>query len=90
MNKNQYDSINNSYKKTLVYHLGVDAGFFSEYCNMLYAISYCLLHKIRFTLYSVDANFGKERGWQDYFQPFFYEVSDDFHHTMNYRFAEIG
>lgn len=88
MDRDQYDRINNSYKKTLVFHLGLDAGFFSEYCNMLYAISYCLLHRVRFTVYCKDANFGKERGWQDYFQPFFPEVFDDFHHTMNYRFSE--
>lgn len=88
MNKEQYDSVNNTYKKTLVFHLGLDAGFFSEYCNMLYAVSYCLYHKVKFTLYCKDANFGRARGWQDFFQPFFYEVDDDFHHTMNYRFAE--
>ena len=88
MDRDQYGRINNSYKITLVFHLGLDAGFFSEYCNMLYAISYCLLHRVRFTVYCKDANFGKERGWQDYFQPFFPEVFDDFHHTMNYRFSE--
>ena len=74
--------------KTLVYHLGVDAGFFSEYCNMLYAFLYCKRKDINFKLYSKDANFGKGKGWQDYFMPFFLEVEDSIHHTLNYRFSK--
>lgn len=74
--------------KTLVYHLGVDAGFFSEYCNMLYAFLYCKRNGINFKLYSEDANFGKEKGWQDYFMPYFVEVQESIHHTHNYRFSQ--
>lgn len=74
--------------KTLVYHLGVWAGFFSEYCNMLYAVIYCKRNGINFKLYSKDANFGKENGWQDYFMPYFVEVNDSFHHSLNYRFPK--
>jgi hypothetical protein len=31
----KYNTLNNSYKKTLVFHLGKDAGFFSEYNFMI-------------------------------------------------------
>lgn len=88
MNLAQYQILNNRGKKTLVFHFGAGAGFFSEYNNMLRAMAYCLLHKIRFTLYSADAGFGKGRGWQDYFEPFCDEVADEFHHVYNHRFKE--
>lgn len=68
--KNRYVSINKSFNRKMVFHLGCEAGFFSEYNNMILAMLYCLDHKIQFTLYSKDANFGHEKGWEDYFEPF--------------------
>ena len=45
----------------MIYHIGIDAGFFTEYTYMLHAMLYCLQHKIQFKLYSDDANFGWEK-----------------------------
>ena len=67
---NQYKKLNSTYKKKLVYRLGSEAGFFSEYNNMILGMLYCLKYKIRFELYSKDANFGYKNGWEDYFLPF--------------------
>ena len=53
----RYRLLNSSFKKTMIYHIGIDAGFFTEYTYMLHAILYCLQHKIQFKLYSDDANF---------------------------------
>ncbi|MDR3218117.1 MAG: hypothetical protein LBU22_03915 [Dysgonamonadaceae bacterium] len=72
----KYTQLNDSFnKKKLTYRLGVEAGFFSEYNNMLLAMLYCLENKIRFKLYSKDANFKYEKGWADYFLPFCQEDS---------------
>ena len=81
-----YTDLNNSFKKkTLVYHVGFRYGFFSEYNNMILAMLYCLENKIRFVLYSKDANFGYEKGWTDYFLPFCEENTNDFHSKHNHR-----
>jgi hypothetical protein len=82
----KYNQINNSFKKNLVFHLGVDSGFFSEYNNMIFAMLYCLENKIRFVLYSRDANFGYDSGWSDYFMPFCEEDDDPFHAKYNFRY----
>jgi len=74
----QYNKLNNSYKKTLVFHLGVEAGFFSEYNNMILAMLYCLKHKIKFVLFSKDSNFRFKNGWTDFFLPFCDEQKNNF------------
>lgn len=79
----KYIELNNSFKRSLVFHLGIDAGFFSEYNTMVYMILYCLEHKIQFKLYSADANFSIREGWQDYFEPFCIEIHDRFHSRYN-------
>jgi hypothetical protein len=81
----KYNTLNNSYKKTLVFHLGRDAGFFSEYNGMIFAILYCLQHKIRFVLYSKDANFAYKNGWDDYFEPFCTSTTGIIHKYLNVR-----
>lgn len=63
----KYQVLNRSFKKRMIWHLGIDAGFFAEYTYMLNAMLYCLKHHIQFVLYSKDANFGCENGWGDYF-----------------------
>lgn len=87
INKNEilekYIELNSSFKRSLVFHLGIDAGFFSEYNSMVYMILYCLEHKIQFKLYSDDANFSIKKGWQDYFEPFCIEVHERFHSRYN-------
>lgn len=81
-----YTKLNNSFnKRTLIYRLGFRYGFFSEYNNMILAMLYCLENKIRFVLYSKNANFGYEKGWTDYFLPFCEENINDFHSKHNHR-----
>ena len=65
-----YYKLNNSFRKKLVFRMGGDAGFFSEYNNMVLAMIYCLKHGIRFELYSDFAPFGLRDGWNDFFVPF--------------------
>lgn len=72
-------------QKRLVYNLGSEAGFFSEYNNMILVILYCLKHNINFVLYSKKANFGIDKGWQDYFMPFCEETEDIRHSKYNIR-----
>ena len=84
MNK-KYLEINSSYKKKLIFHVGCSAGFFSEYNNMVFAIAYCLKNKIQFQLFSKDANFGIDKGWTDFFEPFCIELHDNFHIALNRR-----
>lgn len=99
MNSNlpeRYKRLNNSFKKKIVFHLGVEAGFFSEYNNMILAMLYCLENNIAFSLYSADANFGYKDGWSDYFlsfcedkdninMPFFHDTACSFHKKYNVR-----
>lgn len=72
-----YKTLNNSFKKNLVFHMGYEAGFFSEYNNMILAMLFCLKNHIKFSMYSSDANFGFKKGWEDYFESFS-DVSDQF------------
>lgn len=69
----------------VVYHLGVDAGFFSEYNNMILCLVYCLENKLRFSIYSKDANFRIKNGWTDFFLPFCKEEQSFVHSFINQR-----
>jgi len=80
-----YCSLNNSFTKSFVYHIGYNAGFFSEYNNMILAMVYCLENKLKFTLYSKDANFRIKDGWSDYFQLFCDEKKNPLHSIFNVR-----
>jgi hypothetical protein len=81
----KYRQYNQSFRKTLVYKVGGDVGFFGEYNNMLLAILYCLDNGIRFTIYSNHANFGYQNGWTDYFESFCAESRRSFHAKYNFR-----
>ncbi len=81
----EYIALNNSFKKKLVFRLGADSGFFSEYNNMVLGMLYCLKHKIRFVLNSNFANFKIEQGYTDFFTPFCEEDSRWIHDYYNYR-----
>lgn len=80
-----YEGKNQSFSKEFVYHLGCEAGFFSEYNNMILAMLYCMRHHIRFSIYSSDANFSFEKGWEDYFMPFCSERGNWLHRWFNRR-----
>ena len=53
----RYQALNRTFRKELIFHLGSDAGFYSEFNNMILAIIYCLQYHIKFSMYSLDANF---------------------------------
>lgn len=78
-----YQKINNSFRKRLIYHSGVDCGFFVEMNYMINAMLYCLAKGYRFQLYSEDANYGMGKGWTEYFTPFCEEVHESFHCKYN-------
>lgn len=80
-----YNDLNNSYKKTLVFRVGADSGFFSEYNNMVFAILYCLKHEIKFVLSSEKNNFYVAKGWEDFFLPFCEEDRNALHSRYNMR-----
>lgn len=81
----KYKELNASYPKSLIFHLGYNAGFFAEYTCMVNAMLFCLENKIEFKLYSEDANFGAGKGWNDYFIPFCEEVHEKFNHKYNFH-----
>jgi hypothetical protein len=58
------------YSKSLLFRVGNDAGFFSEYNGMIFTLHYCLNNNIRFLLNSNSANFSFNKGWGDYFLPY--------------------
>ena len=90
MTLQDYQRLNESFEKTLVFHLGSRAGFFSEYNTMIQAMIYCLRQRIRLELYSGDANFKLRRGWTDFFEPFCPEQTCPLHSVFNYRFPRSG
>lgn len=81
--RDRYRTLNESFRRKLVYHVGIDAGFFAEYSYLIAAMLWCLQHKVRFVLYADDANFGHTYGWRDYFEPFCEEVHEPFHSRYN-------
>lgn len=80
-----YQKTNHSFTRKMVYHVGVDCGFFVEMNYMVNAMLYCLEHHVRFQLYSEDANFGTGVGWSEYFLPFCEEVHEGFHRRYNFH-----
>lgn len=81
---------NDSYSlnRKLIFKIGIEGGFFSEYNNMILAMLYCLKHKIRFVLDSSVCNFHRQ-GWDGFFLPFCdSEIDPEVHfRSCNWRFA---
>ena len=84
----KYNSLNSSFDECLVYSMGHEAGFFSEYNNMVLALLYCLERKIRFVLYSRNSNIMGIDGWRKHFLPFCEEAVDPRHQIFNYRYPQ--
>ena len=80
-----YQKVNESFHRRMVCHIGVDCGFFVEMNFMINAMLYCMDHRIKFQLYSDDANFGIGIGWREYFLPFCDEVHESFHKKYNFH-----
>lgn len=83
---NKYNALNNSFKRKVIFFVGCDAGFFSEFNNMVLAMLYCLKEKIKFSIYSDKATFAYKEGWNDFFLPFCEETRLKFHKKYNTRF----
>ena len=71
--------------KRIIYHVGAYCGFYSEFNSMVLAILYCRRHGIDFRLFSKDALFSINSGWDDYFLPFCKETQFPLHHRINLR-----
>jgi hypothetical protein len=82
-----YRRLNSSYAKKLIFRFGDNAGFFSEFNNLVLAVLYCLDERIRFSLYSPPkGTLSIRQGWNDYFLPFCDQTADGFHRKHNERF----
>ena len=57
--------------------MGSNAGFFSEYNNMIYVILYCFLNQLQFVMHSKYSNIG-DNGWTQYFIPVFNDIEDKY------------
>jgi len=84
-----YNKLNNSFKKTLVFRVGIQAGLFSEINHMFLAVLFCLKNNIKFVLSSRENNFSYDKGWQDYFLPFCEESNAKIHLKNNARSYQI-
>jgi len=82
---NKYIELNSSFKKKMIFNFGHEAGFYSEFNNMILAIIYCLQNKIEFRIYSKYAKYCTKKGWEDFFLPFCDEPKNIFHKYFNRR-----
>lgn len=80
-----YQRVNETFCKRMVYHTGINCGFFVEINYLVNALLYCLAHQIKFQLYSDDANFGTGIGWREYFLTFCEEVHEPLHQKYNFH-----
>lgn len=68
--KKEYNEVNNSFQKTLIYRVGESQGFHSEVDSMMNVMLYCYYFKIKFVLYGDGANFANGHGWNEFFESF--------------------
>lgn len=85
MTTKQYRKLNESFRRRLIFHVGVDCGLFVELNYLINAMLYCLAHQIKMGLYSEDANFGTGIGWREYFVSFCEEAHESFHRRYNFH-----
>ncbi|TXJ38031.1 hypothetical protein [Brachyspira aalborgi] len=89
----KYNKINESYNEVCIY-LGIGTGFFSEFNNLILAILYCLVNKIKFKLYLVNAKgFTNNKGFEEFFMPFckelIYDADTEFNNICNFPKNEV-
>lgn len=84
--KRLYYDVNNKFKKSIIYHVGVEAGFHSEVDAMMQCMLWCYKHEIKFILYADDANFAGGNGWNEFFESFCEENHDDRNNYANGRY----
>lgn len=90
----RYNKINESYNEVCIY-LGIGTGFFSEFNNLILAILYCLVNKIKFKLYLVKARgFPANNGFEEFFMPFckelLYNADIEFNNLFNFDKKDIS
>lgn len=89
----KYNKINESYNEICIY-VGIGTGFFSEFNHIIMAILYCLVNKIKFKLYLINAsNFSNDKGWEEFFIPFcnelIYNADTEFNNLFNFHKNDI-
>ena len=82
----KYNEVNNSFTKRVVFHVGDGGGFYSEVDAMMQCMLWCYARKIKFVLYSDDANFSGGHGWNVFFESFCEEDHNILNHYGNHRF----
>lgn len=94
----KYNKINNSYNEVCIYlGLGINMGFFAEFDNIILAILYCLVNKIKFKLFLMNVtgfpNDKNSNGWQEFFMPFcnelIYDDNIEFSNIFNFSKNDI-
>jgi hypothetical protein len=72
-----YKNLNSTYNQRYLHRFGRGGGFSAEFIHVLKAVAECLDKKIQFCLQSnvKPKGFAFDRGWTDYFEPLFPEVT---------------
>lgn len=85
--KKEYQRINESFQKRMIFHVGFGAGLYSELDSLMEHMLFCFINHIRFEIYADDANFSKAggKGWEELFEPFCPINHDKLNHVANYR-----
>ena len=84
--KRAYQEENESYDETVIFHVGVEAGFYSEVGSMMECMCFCHMHHKRFVLYADDANFTSGKGWNVFFDIFCEMDHNSLNHKYNLRY----
>ena len=85
--KKIFTKVNESRRQKMIFRVGCNGGLFSEINCMIFAILYCLEHKLKFELTDVNANFAdwSEKPWEEFFIPFLKINRDKIHAKYNQR-----
>ena len=75
--RESYRKLNESFRQRYLHRFGRGVGFSAEFIHVLKAVAKCLDRKIQFCLQSNarPQGFAVERGWTDYFEPLFPEIT---------------
>ncbi len=84
--KRAYQEENDRYDETVIFHVGSEAGFYSEVGSMLECMCFCHMHKKKFVLYADDANFTSGKGWNVFFDTFCRMDHNPLNHKYNLRY----
>lgn len=88
--RDKYNCENNSYEKSMIFRVGIEAGLYSELVGVMECMLYCHIHHMKFILYSQDANFSNGNGWEEFFEPFCEKNQDILNKFVNRRYYYTG